>query len=140
MPHDAAFSLGDTYCHKVDRSYSLGEIEALTYKMIRDFCIKVGNIKAGSGYSLIVRKCQNYIYEHLHEEIRLHDLANFCNVSSRSITSHFKKALNMSIPEYITKEKLKESQYLLTNTDYSRVFREAFGCTPQQNRCSNPHL
>lgn len=154
MPHEAAFSLGEIYCQKMDTLSSLGEIEAFTYKMIRDFCTKVAGIKAGNDYSPIIRKCQNYIYEHLHDEICLNDLADLCNVSSRTISSHFKKTLNMSVPEYITNEKLKESQYLLAHTQYSiseishflkfssqsyftHVFRKTFGCTPLQYRCQN---
>lgn len=157
MPREAAFSLGDIYCAKIDRATSFGEVETLTYKMMRNFCSKVADTKVGNGASPIVRKCQNYIDEHLHEEIRLNDLANICNVSSRSITSHFKNALNMSVPEYITRERLRESRYLLTHTDFSiseishhfrfssqsyftLVFRKAFGCTPQQYRRNTIHV
>jgi AraC-like DNA-binding protein len=154
MPHNAAFSLGDLYCRQLEALPSAGNIYALSYKMVEDFCIHVEKYKTNIRLSPIIRKCQNYVSEHLHETIRMEDLAKLCNVSTRSISSHFKKDLGMTVPTYINREKLQESSFLLTHSSYSiaeisnlmrfssqsyftRIFRNFYGCTPQQYRQTN---
>lgn len=151
MPQEAAFHLGNVYCRKMNSLTSLSGINALFYRMAQEFCTCVNSARSDRSSSLIARKCRNYILAHLNETIRAEDLATLCGVSTRTISMHFKKDFAMSVPEYINREKLKEAQYLLAHSSlslsgishdlqfnsqsyFTKVFREAFGLTPQQYR------
>jgi len=151
IPSSTAFTTGDYYIQQLGSLSSPDELRDLICQMALDFCEKVKKARMGDSYSPIARKCQNYIFEHLHDSIRLDDLAKHCQVTSRSISSHFRKVFHMSVSEYITQERLKEARHLLTHSNYSiaaislllkfssqsyftRIFRENFGCTPLQYR------
>jgi AraC-like DNA-binding protein len=151
LPHFVAFSLSASYCSKVDKATTTEEIKALTRQMLYDYCNQVSASKVGTTSSHVIRRCQAYIHEHLHDNISMEDLAEYCRVSTRSISAHFKKELNVSVPAYITNEKLSEAKYLLSYSNYTiseisnylsfssqsyftKVFKTAFGCTPQQYR------
>jgi AraC-like DNA-binding protein len=151
LPHFVAFSLSASYCSKVDKATTTEEIGSLTRQMLYDYCNQVSSTKIKNTNSHIVKRCQEYIHEHLHENISMEDLAEYCRVSTRSISAHFKKDLDMSVPAYITNEKLSEAKYLLSYSNYTisevsnylsfssqsyftKVFKTAFGCTPQQYR------
>lgn len=151
LPQFVAFSISITYCSKVEQLTTQADIKALTRQMLMEYCKQVNAAKVGNTNSHIIRRCQVYIREHLHDNISMEDLAEYCRVSTRSISAHFKSELNMSVPAYITNEKLSEAKYLLSHSSYSisevsnylsfssqsyftKVFKNSFGCTPQQYR------
>lgn len=151
LPDEVAFSLSDIYCQRADVQTEIPALEQLTYAMALDFCDRVAEARQQSIQSTPVRACVNYIYEHLHEELRLEELSRHCGLCTRSLSLKFKAELGMGIPEYIHREKLREAKYLLERTDYTltqitaflnyptqsyftQIFKKYEGCTPQQYR------
>lgn len=152
---EIAFNLSDVYCQRVDVQTEVSLIQKLTFTMAMDFCSRVAETKNGGAQSAVVKNCINYISEHLHEDLRLDELARHCGLCSRSLSIKFKTEVGCGIPEYIHREKLREARYLLTNTDYTladiagflnyptqsyftQIFKKYEGRTPQQYR-DNPH-
>lgn len=151
LPDEVAFSLSDIYCQRADAQRQLPALEQLTYAMAMDFCARVAEARKTAIHSRPVRNCVEYIGQHLHEALRLDDLARRCGLCSRSLSLKFKAELGMGIPEFIHREKLREAKYLLTHTDYTltqittylnyptqsyftQIFKRYEGCTPQQYR------
>lgn len=151
LPDEVAFSLSDIYCQRADVQAEIPALEQLTYTMAMDFCARVEEARRQSIQSPPVRACVDYISEHLHEELRLDDLARHCGLCTRSLSLKFKAELGMGIPEYIHREKLWEAKYLLERTDYTltqitailnyptqsyftQIFKKYEHCTPQQYR------
>lgn len=151
---EVAFSLSDIYCQRADVQSEIPALQQLTYTMALDFCARVAEVRQQSIQSPPVRACAEYISQHLHEELRMEDLARHCGLCTRSLSLKFKKELGMGIPEYIHREKLREAKYLLERTDYTltqittflnyptqsyftQIFKKYEGCTPQQYR-DNP--
>lgn len=151
LPQESAFSLSDMYCQRMDALFDLQAINALTYQMAMEFCRKVQECQAGRHYTADVQKCVDYIDKHLHESIRLTDMAQLCGLCTRSISLKFKAETGLSISDYIACEKIREAKYLLAHSDYTlaeisnclqynsqsyftKKFREACGVTPQKYR------
>lgn len=151
LPNEIAFSLSDIYCQRADVQRDIPALEQLTYTMAQDFCTRVAEIRKTAIHSQPVRACVDYISKHLHEDLRLDDLARECGLCSRSLSLKFKAELGMGIPEFIHREKLREAKYLLTRTGYTltqitaflnyptqsyftQIFKKYEGCTPQQYR------
>ncbi len=101
--------------------------------------------------SHIVAVCLQYIENHIHSRITVEDLAQYCNLSKRTITRHFTEYFHMSAAEYILQLKLKEAAFLLINSAFSLVeisnqlsfssqshfsvaFKKKYNYTPQQYR------
>lgn len=151
MPQEAAFSLSDSYCQQMDRLMGPADVDALSYKMAMDFCGRVGQLHGAEALSLPLRRCLDYIGQNLHRPIRTEDLAAYCGVSVRTLSACFQRELGVSVPAYVQGERLREAAYLLTASEFSlaeisaylqfssqsyftRLFRERFGCTPNQYR------
>lgn len=154
LSQEAAFSLADIYCQQMDRVYDIASIDTLSYKMAMGFCSRVGELKKQNRFTPPVRKCVDYIDRHLHEAIRLSDIAEECGLCTRSISAKFREETGTSISDYISSERIREAKYLLLHSDYSlaeissilqynsqsyftQKFRVACGETPQRYRDSH---
>ena len=155
LDSETAFNLSDVYCQRADAQTEIEPVQKLSFTMAMDFCNRVADTKKGGAQSAVIKNCVQYISTHLHEDLRLEDLAHECGLCSRSLSLKFKAEVGCGIPEYIHREKLREARYLLTNTDYSlsdiagflnyptqsyftQIFKRYEGRTPQQYR-DNPH-
>ena len=96
-----------------------------------------------------VRKMQDYIREHVQEEIRIEDLAEASAFSPWYARRLFQKYLNMTPAVYIRRLKLSKSALRLRDEKvtvldvaldmgfgsvdgYQRAFRREFGCNPKE--------
>ena len=96
-----------------------------------------------------VRKMQDYIREHIQEEITIEDLAKVSAFSMWYARRLFQKYLNMSPAVYIRRLKLSKSALRLRDEQvtvldvamdmgfgsvdgYQRAFRKEFGCNPKE--------
>jgi len=99
--------------------------------------------------SLVIQVCE-YINEHVHEDISLAKCAEMVQISSSHLSKLFKKETGMHFLDYVLERKLREAQYLLTNTKLSvyeiaekigysersliRIFQKYLHMTPSQFR------
>lgn len=151
LPVETAYSLSDVYCQRMDGLADPEQVNRLLYTCVVDFCQRVAQVREGAGRSVLVRSCLEYITLHLHEPLRLEDLAVRCGVSVRTLTARFRREMGMSLNAYIHTERTREACYLLEHTDHSladvafflnypsqsyftQVFRRYQGCTPAQYR------
>ena len=154
LDSETAFNLSDVYCQRVDAQMENEPVQKLSFTMAMDFCNRVADTKKSGAQSVVVKNCLQYISTHLHEDLRLEELAHECGLCSRSLSLKFKAEVGCGISEYIHREKLREARYLLTHTDYSlsdiagflnyptqsyftQIFKRYEGRTPQQYR-DNP--
>ena len=96
-----------------------------------------------------VRLMQDYISEHIHEEITISDLAMVSSFSPDHARRLFEKHLNMTPAVYIRRLKLSKSALILRDEKisvldvamdmgfgsvdgYQRAFRREFGCNPKE--------
>ena len=151
LPHETACSVGDVYCQRMDQAFELSTVQTLAYKMAMEFCQRVHEVRSRQRFSPAVQKCVEYINKHLHEVIRMKDLAASCGLCTRSVSLKFKAETGLLVSDYINQERIREAQYLLTHSDYSLAeistclqynsqsyfiqrFREVCGTTPQKYR------
>ena len=101
--------------------------------------------------SMPVNAALNYIEIHLHENIRLEDIALYTGLSPSYISSLFKKEIGKTIQHYVCKERIEFAKKLLkysnlslseistylgfcTQSHFTQKFRQALGITPLQYR------
>lgn len=63
-----------------------------------------GGYQKGGAQSAVIKNCLQYISTHLHEELRLEELAHECGLRSRSLSLKFKAEVGCGIPEYIHRD------------------------------------
>lgn len=93
----------------------------------------------------------HYINEHLEEELRRDDLAEYVHLNPDYIARIFKREIGITIKEYITNRKMREAQSLLRTTAlpvsfiaaklgysnfsyFSQTYKKVMGMSPQEER------
>lgn len=92
-----------------------------------------------------------YVAEHLSEDISKYTVAEHVSLNPDYVSKLFKKETGLSIPDYITEQKLYRARRMLLQTDHSigtiatelgytnfsyftKLFCRQFGCTPKEYR------
>lgn len=156
MAPEVAYGLSDLYIQQADRCDEPRQVIDLQETMIRDFAARMKALQKSPSYSLHVLNALDYIDQHLHESIRLPDLAANVGVSVSYLSALFSRETGKSLSRCIREKKLDASKMLLAYSDfsvtdiaqffafasashYANAFRSYTGLTPHQYRQENKH-
>lgn len=151
LSHDTAYTLSDIYIRRADKCTSCEQIIDLFEEMQVDFAGRMRELKKTNATSIHIRKCIDYIYEHLHEKLTINDLAAFSGLNASYLSKLFFKETGVSVKDFVTNAKLNTAQNMLKHSDFSyldislalgfstqsafiSVFKKNVGMTPKQYR------
>lgn len=151
MDSERAFTISDLYLQKMDELDTMEDLRALNYDMFAFYAREVAALDKKRVFSRPVSLCLDHIYNHLHQQISLQDLADLCGLNASYLSTVFKSEVGLSVSEYITSKKMEAARNMLRYSDDSyanissilafssqshfiRVFKKYVGCTPKQYR------
>lgn len=151
LSHEQAYTISDVYIQRVDHCKTVREVDALHLELLHYYDRIMSGIAREKAYSRPVIQCMDYIYNHLHENIRLKDMAAWVGKNSSYLSALFKKELGMGVTGYIQAKKIELARNMLKYSDYSyvdisnylafsshsyfiSVFKKHTGLTPKQYR------
>lgn len=151
MGHDEAYTLADIYIRKADKYSCCDDILELLRELQLDFTERMKEIRKQHVVSLHVRKCIDYIYEHLSEDLTVNALAAYCKLNSSYLSRLFFSETGIHLKAFVLEAKLDTAQNLLKYSDlsYSDIsvalgfstqsafiytFRKLTGTTPKKFR------
>ncbi len=151
LGHDTAYTLSDIYIQKADKCKSVDAVIDLLGEMQIDFAERMRDLKKENVVSIHIRKCIDYIYDHLHEDLTVKLLANVMGLNPSYLSKLFIKEKGISINEFITHSKITTAENLLKFSDFTSleiamalgyssqsafisVFKKFNGVTPKQYR------
>lgn len=154
MSHDVAYTLSDIYIQRADKCETYDEILNMFEEMQVDFAQRMHVLKKENVISIHVRKCIDYIYDHLNEKTSLSELSELVNLNSSYLSKLFLKETGSNIKTFITDAKIKTAENMLKYSDFSyldislalgfssqssfiSVFRKTTGMTPKEFRQLN---
>lgn len=140
-------SISRNIAEKLEACTSIEERKYVGFTMVRAYC-KAVNDQSMLNYSRSVYKTRKYVLEHLNEEISLDILAQNSGVNPSYLSRQFKKECQVTIVDFITKQRIKEAKWILETKEipiievaeavgfkshsyFSRVFLKYEGITPQ---------
>ena len=68
-----------------------------------------------------IEQCKDYIFKHLHERICIRDIAEYLHLNANYLSELFKKYENITLTDFILKEKVKLARNLLSYSPYSYI-------------------
>ena len=158
LPHTEAYTISDIYIQKADVSKSVNEVLDLLGQAQVDYAERMRKLhrKAGS-YSLYVRHAIDYIYDHLHEPLKMEELAKAEGLSPGYFSKLFAKEVGTPVKAYILSVKIHTAANMLANRDYSisdiayslgfssqsaftTAFRQLMGQTPAAYRSKMDYI
>lgn len=124
---EISFSLSDTYINRIETLADYNSIEKLMRqsqyeyaKLVNDFK-NVSNKDSNKNQNLYIEQCKNYIFSHLHDKIKIPEIATELSLNPNYLSVLFRKYEGLSIKEFIISEKIKIVKKLLIHSDYSYI-------------------
>jgi len=158
LPHSEAYTISDIYIQSADVSKSVDEVIDLIGKAQVDFAERMRKLRKTAGaYSLYVRHAIDYIYDHLHQPLKMEELAKAEGLSPGYFSKLFAKEVGMTVKAYILSVKIRTAANMLENLDYSisdisyslgfssqsaftTAFKQQMGCTPAAYRSRQDYI
>ena len=151
MDIDDAFTLSDAYIQKCELMNTIEQITNLQYHMIFEYTQRVENLRLGQVPSNFIADLTNYVHHHLSEPISTEEMAKALFMNRSWMAVKFKQETNMTLTDFILKEKTEEAKRLLRYTDkpitsisaylgfssqshFSRTFKKYTGSLPNEYR------
>ena len=142
-----AFNLSDRYIMQVDAFTTGEEIVEYLKRIVLEITSLVHEAARGN-CPMKIRRCLDYIDRHLHEPVRLADLAEVAGLSEDYLSKLFKKHVGKTVRDYIMEQRLEAAKAMLrgkcdpkriaydlgfcSQTYFIACFRKAYGITPRQ--------
>lgn len=125
MP-EIAYSFSDSYINKIEEAVSPEAALSLGRQAEYHYTCLVQEVKkerispeTGRNTNSNISLCKDYIFSHLHEKIRISDIAKELYLNPNYLSDLFRKAEGITISGYILQEKLKLVKNMLIYSRYS---------------------
>ena len=122
---EIAFSMSDIFIQKIEEMTD----PVVTLNLARQFQMEyvkaVAEIrqqkKASSDIAaknIWVEQSKDYIFKHLHEKIRIQDIAEYLHLNANYLSELFRQCENITLTDFILQEKVKLTRNLLAYSPY----------------------
>ncbi len=145
-PYDA-YDLNDLFLQRISEVSRAEDYAPIVAQATQRFLREVRKAQAESSPSLPVRKCKEFVSQHLYQPFTLADAAASAGVSPAYLSGLFRETEHMTLKEYTLRERVKAGKNLLLFSDctisqiadclcfssqshFGAVFRRITGETP----------
>lgn len=152
LDQEEAYNLSDAYLQIMWGIEDPGAIVGMVVTAGMDLANRVRETKQGR--SPAVKKCLDYISNHLHYKITVAELARECGLTPNYLSAHFRAQMGVSPLEYILSEKLEGGRWLLlltgctvaeaaeqfafpSHSAFAAQFKRKYGISPSEYRAEN---
>lgn len=108
------FQLGEINIQQIEACTSIETLNVVAMSFAREYCEKVRKIRGMLTDYDDINAAIRYIDEHLHERIKVSDVAKTVFLSPEYLSVKFHKAVGDTIPSYINRRKIEKAKDLLT--------------------------
>ncbi len=121
MDLDTAYTLSDIYIRRGDKAKTEEEVLDLMAEMQIDFAVRMRDLQKKNAVSLHIRRSIDYIYDNLHRQIKVSELAVREGLSEGYFSRLFVKETGLNVNQFINEAKVKTAQNMLRYSDYSII-------------------
>lgn len=122
MPPEMSFSMSDAFIQRIEEMNDPGAILNLLRRTEIEYAERVAEIRSNSARpNMWAEQCKAYIFQHLHEKITTRDIAAHLHLNANYLSEIFRQCENMTITEFILREKVALTRNLLTYSPYSYI-------------------
>lgn len=147
---ELAFTMSDDYIQYVEHVPRIDTIHPLLEDILVDFTDRVEKVQRAH-FSKDILLCQEYIFDHLYDDLDLCGLADYLKMSPSHLSRKFKDETGEGLKSFIQKQRVEEAKNLIVFSDYSlseiysllnfhdqsyfiKVFKKYTGYTPKEYR------
>ncbi|MBW4085551.1 helix-turn-helix domain-containing protein [Paenibacillus sp. S150] len=147
---EIAYTLSDFHIQHIEELHDIPAVDRAQLAALCDFADQVKDSRR-SKLSRTPALCQNYIFNHLYEELTLGRLAGVVGQNASYLSQQFKKETGFTVSDYIRRERIEEAKRLMElpgvslsdiairlhfndQSYFTKVFKKYTGMTPRQFR------
>ncbi len=119
MELDTAYTLSDIYIRKADEAKTREEVLDIMAEMQIDFATRMRDLKKQEASSLHVKRSIEYIYDNLHRQITVNELAVREGLNTSYFSRLFVKETGVNVNQFINAAKIKTAENILRYSDFS---------------------
>ncbi len=151
LSSERSLNISDLFIQQMDRLSTVEEVKTLHAEMFAFYVKEMRQIRQEHIYSKPVTQCIGYIENHLHEPIRVAELAELVGRSQTYLSTLFKKETGQTISGYVLVRRIEAAENMLKFSGFSyaeiaailsfssqshfiRVFKQETGYTPREYR------
>lgn len=117
---EKAFAMCDSFIRNIEDNMSDPlQIEQAAREAEFIFAREVRDLKQTKEKSPMITQVKDYVFQHIHEVIRVIDIAEEIGVSPNYLSEKFRKEEGINLKQYIIDEKITSGEYLLKYTEFS---------------------
>lgn len=150
---EISFSMADIFIRQIEEMNNISEIEEYKKEMKIQYAqqVKAGKENERSDINPLIREVKNYIFTHMHESIKISEVARRFNVNPDYLSHLFSMHEKMTFRHYVLNEKIDRSKNLLKYSNYkiqeigfylgfssqshfTKAFRDFTGMKPSEYR------
>ncbi|WP_413375797.1 helix-turn-helix domain-containing protein [Alkalihalobacillus sp. 1P02AB] len=113
-----AYNLSDSYIQHVEGLTNIDSTTKLMEEIFIDFTNRVARVNRFK-YTKPILLCQEYIFNHLYEDLTLETLANHVNLSPAYLSKKFKDETGGTLINFIQQQKIDEAKELIIYSNLS---------------------
>lgn len=151
MAHDTAYTLSDIYIQNADKTNDTESLINLIGEMQVDFAERMRELSKSAAVSIHIRKCIDYIYDHLQEKLTVYSVAEYLKINPTYLSKLFVKETGTCFKTYLINARVNAAKNMLKYSDFSfleislslgfssqsafiSVFKKVTGVTPGRYR------
>lgn len=119
MSHDLAYTLSDIYIQRADKCNDIEKMIDMIEEMQIDFAKRMRELKKENVISVHIRKCIDYIYNHLSEKITVEAVAGYLQIHPTYLSKLFSKEVGMSFKSFVMNARVNAAKNMLVYSDFS---------------------
>ncbi|CAH1057450.1 helix-turn-helix domain-containing protein [Paenibacillus pseudetheri] len=145
---EISYTLSDFHIQHIEELKDIPAVDHAILNALCDFADHVRNNRSAQ-LSRTVAICQNYIFNHLYEELSLDKLAVVASLNRSYLSQLFKKETGFTVSDFIQIERIEEAKRLIElpgislsdiatrlhfndQSYFTKVFKKYTGITPRQ--------
>lgn len=151
LPPEEAYNMSDVYIMRADSYTTESAVHKLHEEMLSGYTKRMRSIANSKVYSKPIIKAIDYISEHLHQHLSLHETADHLGLSKAYLSRLFKDETGVVFNEYVRIKKVEAASDMIrfsklsfleisnllcfsSQSYFIKVFREYTGMTPKEYR------
>ncbi|RKI41789.1 AraC family transcriptional regulator [bacterium D16-51] len=135
--YELAFSMSDAFIRNMEENLTDPvKIEQAAREAEYEYAEMVHNLCKKQNNSPLINQVRDYVFCHIHEAIRVKDIAEHIGVTPNYLSEQFSELMGMTLKQYIIEEKIVSSEQLLKYTDYTLQEISSYCAFSSQSRFS----
>ncbi|MDO5155020.1 MAG: helix-turn-helix domain-containing protein [Eubacteriales bacterium] len=119
MSEQESYALSDSYIKAIDECVDEAGARKIHHDVIFDYAKRMKKLQKQQIISVHCIKAMDYIYDHLHENIQVADVADYLGLERSYFSKLFHREMGQTISQFIASKKIETAKQMLMYSEFT---------------------